>query len=55
MQLYLTRRNLDGIAGIDLAGITPLVEQTSSWATARTTTTVPGRSTCRLPRRGPTW
>ncbi len=27
MQLYLTRRNLNGIAGIDLAGITPLVEQ----------------------------
>jgi tetratricopeptide (TPR) repeat protein len=26
MQLYLTRRNLNGIAGIDLAGITPLVE-----------------------------
>jgi hypothetical protein len=28
MQLYLTRRSLDGIAGIDLAGITPLVEKT---------------------------
>ena len=28
MQLYLTRRNLNGIAGIDLAGITPLVEKT---------------------------
>jgi hypothetical protein len=28
MRLYLTRRNLDGIAGIDLAGITPLVETT---------------------------
>jgi len=27
MQLYLTRRNLNGIAGIDLAGITPLIEQ----------------------------
>ena len=27
MRLYLTRRNLDGIAGIDLAGITPTVEQ----------------------------
>ena len=27
MQLYLTRRNLNGIAGIDLAGITPLVEK----------------------------
>src|SRR5579864_3188164 len=26
MRLYLTRRNLDEIAGIDLAGITPLVE-----------------------------
>jgi TolA-binding protein len=26
MRLYLTRRNLDGIAGIDLAGITPLHE-----------------------------
>jgi tetratricopeptide (TPR) repeat protein len=26
MRLYLTRRNLDKIAGIDLAGITPLVE-----------------------------
>ncbi len=30
MQLYLTRRNLNGIAGIDLAGITPLVEKTVS-------------------------
>ena len=28
MRLYLTRRNLDGIAGIDLAGITPLLEKT---------------------------
>jgi alpha-2-macroglobulin len=28
MRLYLTRRNLDGIAGIDLAGITPTIEQT---------------------------
>ncbi len=28
MRLYLTRRNLNGIAGIDLAGITPLVETT---------------------------
>ena len=28
MRLYLTRRNLDGIAGIDLAGITPLFEKT---------------------------
>jgi hypothetical protein len=28
MRLYLTRRNLDGIAGIDLAGITPTVEKT---------------------------
>ena len=28
MRLYLTRRNLDQIAGIDLAGITPLVEKT---------------------------
>jgi tetratricopeptide (TPR) repeat protein len=28
MRLYLTRRNLDGITGIDLAGIQPLVEQT---------------------------
>ena len=28
MRLYLTRRNLDAIAGIDLAGITPLVETT---------------------------
>ncbi len=28
MRLYLTRRNLDDIAGIDLAGITPLVETT---------------------------
>jgi tetratricopeptide (TPR) repeat protein len=27
MQLYLTRRNLNAIAGIDLAGITPLVER----------------------------
>ncbi|HEX4753996.1 MAG TPA: MG2 domain-containing protein, partial [Solirubrobacterales bacterium] len=26
VRLYLTRRNLDAIAGIDLAGITPLVE-----------------------------
>jgi hypothetical protein len=28
MRLYLTRRNLDQIAGIDLAGITPTVENT---------------------------
>src|SRR5262249_28668902 len=28
MRLYLTRRNLDQIAGIDLAGITPLFETT---------------------------
>ena len=28
MRLYLTRRNLDGIAGIDLAGITPTFEAT---------------------------
>ncbi|HWE39304.1 MAG TPA: hypothetical protein VG406_22330, partial [Isosphaeraceae bacterium] len=28
MRLYLTRRNLDAIAGIDLAGITPVVETT---------------------------
>ncbi len=28
MRLYLTRRNLDQIAGIDLAGITPVVEKT---------------------------
>ena len=28
MQLYLTRRNLNEIAGIDLAGITPLVDKT---------------------------
>jgi tetratricopeptide (TPR) repeat protein len=28
MQLYLTRRNLNGIASVDLAGITPLVEKT---------------------------
>jgi len=28
MRLYLNRRNLDAIAGIDLAGITPLVETT---------------------------
>ncbi len=27
MQLYLTRRNLNAIAGIDLVGITPLVEK----------------------------
>lgn len=27
-RLYLSRRNLDGIAGIDLAGITPLLEKT---------------------------
>ena len=27
MQLYLTRRNLNGISAIDLAGITPLVEK----------------------------
>ncbi|MHB1556227.1 MAG: tetratricopeptide repeat protein, partial [Isosphaeraceae bacterium] len=28
MQLYLTRRNLNGIAGIDLSGITPMVDRT---------------------------
>ncbi|WP_337176859.1 MG2 domain-containing protein [Paludisphaera sp.] len=27
MQLYLVRRNLDAIAGVDLAGITPIFEQ----------------------------
>ncbi|WP_165074525.1 MG2 domain-containing protein [Paludisphaera rhizosphaerae] len=30
MQLYLARRNLDAIAGVDLAGITPLFEQSIS-------------------------
>jgi len=30
MQLYLARRNLDAIAGVDLAGITPVFEQTVS-------------------------
>ncbi len=30
MRLYLTRRNLDGVAGIDLSGITPLIETTVS-------------------------
>nr|WP_303652759.1 MG2 domain-containing protein [Paludisphaera mucosa] len=30
MQLYLARRNLDAIAGVDLAGITPLFEQSVS-------------------------
>ena len=39
MRLYLTRRNLDGIAGIDLAGITPLSSRRSSSATARTSPT----------------
>ena len=34
MRLYLTRRNLDGIAGIDLAGITPLHEATVKLADA---------------------
>ncbi len=28
MQLYLTRRNLNAIAGIDLSGITPMVDRT---------------------------
>src|SRR5438309_12106855 len=28
MRLYLTRRNLNDIDGIDLAGITPLIEKT---------------------------
>lgn len=28
MQLYLVRRNLDAIAGVDLARITPVIEQT---------------------------
>ena len=28
MRLYLTRRNLNQIAGVDLAGITPLIEKT---------------------------
>ena len=36
MRLYLTRRNLDGIAGIDLAGITPLHEATVKLADALT-------------------
>ena len=36
MRLYLTRRNLDGIAGIDLAGITPLHEATIKLGDAMT-------------------
>ena len=45
MQLYLTRRNLNGIAGIDLAGITPLVEKAVALGRATITTTRPARST----------
>ena len=47
MRLYLTRRNLDGIAGIDLAGITPLVETTIKLGDGRTSTTRSARSTSR--------
>ena len=40
MRLYLTRRNLDAIAGIDLAGITPAArDRRSRSATAPTSTT----------------
>ena len=47
MRLYLTRRNLDAIAGIDLAGITPLLETTSSSATGADFDDKTRRSTCR--------
>ncbi len=55
MRLYLTRRNLDAIAGIDLAGITPLYEETvklgdgNDYAEKRTP------SICRSRKRVPTW
>ncbi len=55
MRLYLTRRNLDGIAGIDLAGITPLVETTVKLGDGQDFDGQgQGRSTCRSPRRGRT-
>ena len=48
MRLYLTRRNLDAIAGIDLAGITPLFETTVKLGDgADLRRQGPGRSTCR--------
>ena len=47
MQLYLTRRNLDAIAGIDLAGITPLVEKTVKLGDGADYDDQAGRSTCR--------
>ena len=48
MRLYLTRRNLDAIAGIDLAGITPLLrDDDQARRRAGTSTTRSARSTSR--------
>ena len=45
MRLYLTRRNLDAIAGIDLAGITPLHETDLKLGTGEDYEDRPARST----------
>ena len=50
MQLYLTRRNLDGIASIDLAGITPLVEKAVTLGYGADFDDKSRRSTCRSRR-----
>ena len=48
MQLYLTRRNLNGISGIDLAGITPLVEKAVTLGSGAVTMTT-SRASIELP------
>ena len=53
MRLYLTRRNLDGIAGIDLAGITPTGRgDGQARRRAPTSPTRSRRSTCPLTKEG---
>ena len=54
MQLYLTRRNLNGIAGIDLAGITPFHSATIRLGDGQTSTTRSAPSTCPWSGKGPT-
>ena len=53
MRLYLTRRNLDAIAGIDLAGITPLVRDDDQARRRRGLRRQgPRASTCPLKKEG---
>ena len=53
MRLYLTRRNLDAIAGIDLAGITPLLrDDDQARRRRRLRRQDSGRSTCPLKKEG---